>query len=114
LYPFDPAGFCSLDGELERLDLETEDPVSWAGREAIRLRGVPVEEREYTPEPLWWTADEYEVVVDTERGILLRCASRLSGENFDALEIEEVYFDEKFLEDGFTSREPLQWRQNDR
>ena len=46
--------------------------------------------------------------MDTERGVLLRCASRLSGEDFDALEVEEIYFDEKFLEDGFTSREPLQ------
>ncbi len=110
MYPFDPAGFCSLDGELERLDLVAEDPVTWAGREAVRLVGVPVAEWEYPPEPLWWGADEYEAVVDAERGVLLRCASRLGGKDFDALEVEEIYFDERFGEDVFTSREPLSWR----
>jgi hypothetical protein len=110
MYPFDPGGFCSLDWELERLDLKAEGPISWAGREAMRLVGVPVEEWEGPPEPLWWEADEYEAVVDTERGVLLRLASRLDGEDFDALEVEEVYFDERFGEDIFTSREPLPWR----
>ncbi len=110
MYPFDPAGFCSLDGELGRLDLEAEAPVTWAGREAVRLRGVPVEEWEYPPEPLWWGADEYEVVVDAERSVLLRCASRLRGEDFDALEVEEIHFDEPFGPEVFTSRQPLPWR----
>jgi len=110
MYPFDPAGFASIDGELERLDLEAESPVSWAGREAVRLRCVPVEEWEYPPEPLWWGADEYEAVVDAERGVLLRCASRLGGEDFDALEVEEIHFDERFGDDVFTSRELLPWR----
>jgi hypothetical protein len=35
-----------------------------------------------------WGADEYEAVVDGERGVLLRCASWLGGKAFDALEIE--------------------------
>jgi hypothetical protein len=50
------------------------------------------------------------VVVDTERGVLLRCASRRGGKDFDALEVAEIYFDERFGEDVFTSREPLSWR----
>ena len=110
MYPFDPGGFCSLDGELGRLELNVEAPVSWAGREAVRLRGVPVEEWEYPPEPLWRGADEYEAVVDAERGVVLRLASRLGGEDFDALEVEEIHFDERFPEDTFASREPLPWR----
>lgn len=110
MYPFDPAGFASIDGELEQLDLEVEAPVLWAGREAVRLRGVVVEEWEYPPEPLWWGADEYEAIVDSERGVLLRLASRLGGEDFDALEVEEIYFDECFPEDVFDSRNPLPWR----
>ena len=110
MYPFDPAGFCSLDGELGRLDLGAEAPVRWAGREAVRLVGVPVEEWEGPPEPLWWGADEYEVVVDAERGVVLRLASRLDGEDFDALEVEEIFFDERFSEEVFDSREPLTWR----
>ena len=62
------------------------------------------------PDPLYWGADEYEVLVDAERGVLLRCASRLAGEDFDALEVEEIHFDERFPEDTFASREPLPWR----
>ncbi len=83
--------------------------MSWLGRDAIRLRGVPLEEGEYPPEPLWWGADEYEAVVDAERGVLLRLASRLDGEDIDALEVQEIHFDEAFEEEVFTSRGPLPW-----
>ncbi len=110
MYPFDPSSIAGVDGRLGRLDLVTEAPVPWAGREAVRLVGVPVEEWEGPPEPLWWGADEYEAVVDAERGVLLRLASRLGGEAFDALEVEEIHFDEEFPEDTFASREPLPWR----
>jgi hypothetical protein len=40
----------------------------------------------------------------------LRTASRPGGKDFDALEVEEIFFDERFSEDVFTSREPLPWR----
>lgn len=109
MYPFDPAGFASIDGEFERMSPSVEEGVSWAGRYAVRLRSVPVGEWGYTPEPLWAGADEYEAIVDAERGVLLRLASRLGGRDFDALEVEEIYFDEQFPEDVFTSREPLAW-----
>jgi hypothetical protein len=102
-----------ISHELSRLDLITvEGQVVWAGREAVRLVGVPGEQWdwEWDPDPLHWGADEYEVVVDAERGVLLRCASRMGGKDFDALEVEEIYFDERFGEDVFTSREPLSWR----
>ena len=73
----------------------------------MRMVGVPGEEwdRRWDPDPLIWGADEYEVV-DAERGVLLRCASRLEGKDFDALEVE-VHFDEELTEDVFSSREPL-------
>jgi hypothetical protein len=109
MYPFDPHGICSLDGELEEMALTVEGPVTWAGREAVRLVGVPVEELEYPPEPLWWGADEYEVVVDAERGVLLRTASRLRGEDIDAFEVEEIHYNEPFEEEVFRSRTPLAW-----
>jgi hypothetical protein len=69
----------------------------------------PVIEQEWDPDPLSWGADEYEVLVDAERGVLLRCASRLRGKDFDALEVEVIYFDEQFSEEVYTSREPLPW-----
>jgi hypothetical protein len=52
-----------------------------AGRQAVRMVGVPGEEWDWgwDPDPLSWGADEYEVVVDAERGVLLRCASRLGA-----------------------------------
>ena len=84
-----------------------EEGVSWAGRDAFRLRGVPVEEWDYPPEPLWWGADEYEVIVDAERGVLLRLASRLGGEDIDALEVKEIRLDEPFGDEVLESREPL-------
>ena len=37
------------------------------------------------------------------------CASRLRGKDFDALEVEVIYFDEQFSEEVYTSREPLPW-----
>ena len=52
--------------------------------------------------------------MDAERGVLLRTARRLRGEDCEALEIEEIQFDERFEEDVFTSREPLVWTSNRR
>ena len=76
-----------------------------------RREGATGEEWDWgwDPDPLRWGADEYEVVVDIERGVLLRCASRLGGEDFDVLEVEEIHFDERFDDDTFSSRQPLPW-----
>jgi hypothetical protein len=107
-YLFDFGGIAGFP--LGSRELSVEGETRKAGREAIRLVGVPEEEWEewdYWPEPLWWGADEYEFLVDAERGVLLRCASRLGGKDFDALEVEEIHFDERFPEDTFASREPL-------
>ena len=109
MYPFDPVGFAGIDYELGRLELRVEGVVPWAGREAVRLVGVPVADWDYPPEPLWLGADEYEALVDAERGVLLRIASRLDGEDFDALEVEEIHFDERFPGEVFALREPLPW-----
>jgi len=100
-----------ISGRLRPLNLTVEGPVVWAGREAVRLVGVPRERWDWgwEADPLSWGGDEYEVVVDAKRGVLLRCASRLRGMDFDALEVEEIRFDESFPEDTFASREPLPW-----
>lgn len=108
-YPFDPDGISGLPHFLDELDLRVEGVTRKAGREAIRLVGVPVEEWEHDPEPLRWGADEYEVLVDAQRGVLLRCASRMAGEDFDALEVQEIHFDERLPEGVFTAFEPLPW-----
>lgn len=102
---------CGISGELSPLGLTVEGPVTWAGREAWRLTGVPGAGWDWgwDPDPLHWGADEYEVLVDTERGVILRCASRLRGEDLDALEIEEIHFDEPLPEGVSTAPEPLPW-----
>ncbi len=48
--------------------------------------------------------------MDAERGVVLRLASTLDGEDFDALEVEEIFCNERFSEEVFDSREPLTWR----
>jgi hypothetical protein len=100
-----------ISNRLRPLDLTVEGTTVWAGREAVRLVGVPRErwDWEWEADPLSWGGDEYEVVVDAERGVLLRTASRLGGKDFDALEVEEIHFDERFGEDTFASHEPLPW-----
>lgn len=109
-YLFDPDGIAGLPLFLDALDLEVADITCKAHREAVRLLGVPVEEWEYDPQPLSWGADEYEILVDTERGVLLRCSSRLDGKDFETLEVEEIHFDEQFTKDIFTIPERLPWR----
>ena len=56
---------------------------------------------ETIPEPLWWGADDYELVVDAERGTILRLASRLEGRAFDTTEVLDISFDEAFPEGTF-------------
>lgn len=111
-YPLLTDEICGISHELRPLDLTVDGRVSWAGREAVRLVGVPGADWDWgwDPDPLSWGADEYEVLVDTERGVLLRCASRLRGKDFDALEVEEIHFDEHFSAGVFNSRQPLPWR----
>ncbi len=55
-------------------------------------------------------AHEGEVIVDLERDVLPSTASRLGGEDIDALEVEEIHFDKRFGEEVFSSRDPLSWR----
>ena len=106
-YLFDFDGIAGFP--LGSRELSVEGETRTAGREAIRLVGGPEEAWDHFPEPLWWGADEYDFLVDAERGVLLRCASRLDGEDFDALEVEEICFDERFPKDTFSSRQPLPW-----
>lgn len=46
-------------------------------------------------------ADEHRLLVDAERGVLLRCEARLGGEPFRVLEVDGIGFDEKFPPETF-------------
>ncbi len=41
-------------------------------------------------------------------GVLLRLAT--GGKDFDALEVEEIRFEERFGREVFDARQPLPWR----
>lgn len=97
-YLFDPYG--GAPG-LDELEMRIAGRVRQAGREAIRVEATMPGEWKYPPEPLWWGADDYELLIDAERGLILRLASRLERRAFDITEVLDISFDEVFPEDTF-------------
>jgi hypothetical protein len=89
LEPWSLAGALVLDADVE--------PATAIGREALRARARPRpgDDRHdgWRLHAIGWGADEYELVVDRERGVLLRAAARLGGEEFQVMEIEAIEFD---------------------
>ncbi len=53
-------------------------------------------------------ADEYQLMVDDERGVLLRSEARIRGLPFRILEMQLVSFDEEFPEDTFRPAAPTE------
>ena len=81
---------------LPALLLEPTGETTWAGRHAIRVRS-PSRGREdqLAYEQLTPGADAHELLVDAERGTVLRLASLLGGEEIVTLDVEEIAFDEE-------------------
>jgi hypothetical protein len=78
-----------------------------AGRDGLRVRAVPRE----TGDPhldlhLLHAGDEHELVVDGERGVLLRVGSRFRAEDAYVVELVEVSFDEELSDELFVFRPP--------
>lgn len=95
---FDPVGI------IPALSLEPLEHVVHRGRDAIRLRGVPRERGEghFFPSFTWVGADEHELIVDAERGVLLRTAAFLEGAEFSSTDIVSIAFDEPLPSSVFT------------
>ena len=114
---FDPPDLLPLDDDvawvfdpriaLTTFDVQVLGRTIHAGREAVRLLALPGEE-------MWRStsgslrsargalgANDYELLADAERGVLLRWAARLEGGEFDKLEVTEIAFDEELPEDVF-------------
>ena len=100
---FDP-GVSHL--ELDALELRSLGRTEVAGREAIKVQAVKHGDWDYPPEPLWWGADDYELVVDARTGVILRLASRLEGRAFDVTEVLDIAFDEPLPEGTFALQLP--------
>ena len=96
---FDPAPL------LAAVELEPVGRLEFADRPAIRARARPRPRDEHGPDlaagRLGHGADEYELVVDGERGVLLRTAALLDGEPFAVLEVVQTAFDERFPPETF-------------
>jgi hypothetical protein len=114
---FDPPNLLPLDDDvawifdpriaLTTFDIQVLGRTTRVGREAVRFLGLPGEEmRRSNSGPLGSArgalgTDDYELLADAERGVLLRWAARLEGEEFERLEVTEIAFDEELAEDVF-------------
>jgi outer membrane lipoprotein-sorting protein len=88
-------------------DMQPEEKVMHVGREAVRVRSYPRKGREYSWEPVFWSgADEYEFLMDRERGILLRYSAIYGGQEYAVAEVEDVIFDELIPEKVFSFTPP--------
>lgn len=98
MHIFEPT---SIKPQLEELEIQTVERAWQAGRSAFRVEATGPGEWKCLPEPLWWGADDYELMVDTEYGAILRLSSRLNRMDFDVTEVLEVGFDEALDKDIF-------------
>jgi hypothetical protein len=84
-------------------DLEIVGDTVHAGREAVQVKAVYRKGKNRTYEPMFWsTADEYQLLIDQERGILLRYAAKLAGVEFAAASVEQISFDEPIPDTVFS------------
>jgi hypothetical protein len=88
------------------LDLEPLGSLRVLSRPAYRLRARPFAVGDFALHRLGSGADEYDLVVDADRGFLLRAEARLRGAAFRVLEMTEVAVDEDIPADIFTPRAP--------
>lgn len=95
-YTFDPWSVVS------DLEMRVLGRVEHAGREAVRVVAVAQERQSSRLESF---ADDHELLVDAERGVLLRTASRLDGEEFKVTEVVAVAFDEDLPEEVFVAED---------
>lgn len=91
---------------LPALSFEITGKTEAAGRSALAVRATPVpSERDLHRlsglHGIGSGADEYRLLVDAERGILLRAQALLGGEAFRLLEMNEVGFDEELPPETF-------------
>jgi hypothetical protein len=88
-------------------DLHPKENFMHAGREAVRVRSFSRRGRDYSWEPFFWSgADEYELLVDRERGILLRYSASYGGQEYAIAAVEEVFFDEPISQEVFSFTPP--------
>jgi hypothetical protein len=95
---------------LPAVDLALAGRATLIGRPVLEVLATPTPLDENDEEASDWAhaafdlgagADEYALVLDAERGILLRSEARIGGQPFRVIEMETVAFDEELGEDVF-------------
>ncbi len=88
-------------------EFEPGADVQYLGREALPVRAVPRKGKEVARDPFFWGgADDYELLVDKERGVLLRYAARLREQEVAIAAVEHVVFDAPIPDDVFAFNPP--------
>lgn len=97
-------------GILLAVDLDVLGRAAHVGRACYEVRGTPIAVGDpvlsLALHALGAGADEYLLLVDAERGILLRSDARLRGQPFQVVEITEAAFDEDLPPDLFSLELP--------
>lgn len=83
-------------------DLQLVGSTVHAGREVIQVKAVPRKGKEGVQESFWIEADEFELLVDKERGILLHYSAKLDGYEYAVVSAESIAFDEPIPEGIFS------------
>ncbi len=82
---------------ISRMWLTPIERTMWLGRKALKVRGEPVRSdgrwADYAEELLWRDGDEYELLIDAERGSLLKLTCRLDGKETSVDEVTSIEFD---------------------
>jgi hypothetical protein len=79
-----------------------------AGRRAVRVLATrsAAESRAESRLALWEYVDQYEILVDAERGVLLRYAGIVDGEEAGVFSVRAVHFDEPIADEVFSHQPP--------
>lgn len=84
-------------------ELQIEDEIRYLDREAIRVHAIYIRGKTICQDKFFWSiADEYEIVVDKERGILLYYAAKFRDQKIAEASVKEVAFDESLSEELFS------------
>lgn len=93
----------AIQPEIEEIEMSLVEEQRFAGHDALRV--VATARRWLKPPfPLPEGADDYEFIIDANRGVILRSVARLDGMEFAGLEMSEIAFDRTFDEETFVPR----------
>jgi hypothetical protein len=85
-------------------ELTARDDRMHAGRSALRVLATRRDAKSRLS--FWDYVDQYEILVDAERGVLLRYAGIVDGEEAGVFAVRAVHFDEPIADEVFSHQPP--------